>query len=53
VGYETELFEPGCMSLLDFCSWGQTKSEVYKRKVDKRDESVARILDGAGCVTER
>ena len=26
------------------------KSEVYKRKVDTRDELVARILDAAACI---
>jgi hypothetical protein len=50
VGFETELFEPVCMSLLDFCSWGRMKSNVYKRKVDTADELLDRILDAAGCI---
>jgi hypothetical protein len=40
-----------CSSLdltpLDFCLWGWIKNEVYKRKVDIRDELLARILDAA------
>jgi hypothetical protein len=29
------------------------KSEVYKRKVDTRDECLARSLDAAACVKKR
>jgi hypothetical protein len=29
------------------------KGEVYKRKVDTRDELLARILDGAGLMKKR
>ena len=29
------------------------KSEVNKRKVDTRDELLARILDGAACIKKR
>ena len=29
------------------------KSEVYKRKVDTRDELLARILDAAACIKKR
>jgi len=29
------------------------KSEVYKLKVDTPDESLARILDAAGCIKKR
>ena len=29
---------------LDFCLWGWMKSEVYKEKVNTRDELVARIM---------
>ena len=32
---------------LDFCSWGRTKREVYKRKVDTRDELFSRTVDVA------
>ena len=44
---EIELFESPDLIPLDFCLWGWMKSEVYKRKVDTRDESLARILDAA------
>jgi hypothetical protein len=30
---------------LDFCLWGLMKSEVYKEKVNTRDEFVARIMN--------
>jgi hypothetical protein len=36
-----------CLNPLDFCLCGWMKSEVYKRKVDTRDELFARILDAA------
>jgi hypothetical protein len=32
---------------LDFCLWGWIKREAYKRKVDTRDELLARIFDAA------
>jgi hypothetical protein len=32
---------------LDFCLWGWMKSEVYKEKVNTRDELVARIRNSA------
>jgi len=30
---------------LDFCLWGWMKSEVFKEKVNTRDELVARIMN--------
>jgi len=42
-----ELFESPDLTPLDFCLWLLIKSEVYKRKVDTRDELLARILDVA------
>ena len=33
--------------------WSWMKGEVYKLKVDSPDELLTRILDAAGCVTER
>jgi len=33
--------------------WGWIKSEVYLRRVDKRDELLARILDAATRVIQR
>jgi hypothetical protein len=43
MGVEIELFEVG-LTHLDFCLWGWMKSEVYQKKVNTRDELVARIL---------
>jgi hypothetical protein len=40
-------------SPLDFCLWGWIKSEVYKRKVDTRDELLARILDADAGIKKR
>jgi hypothetical protein len=43
-----ELFESPGLFELNFCLWGLVKnSEVYKRKVDTRDELLAHILDAA------
>jgi hypothetical protein len=46
---------PYCLfsDALDFCLWGWIKSEVYKRRVDTRDELLARILDTAALVNQR
>jgi hypothetical protein len=38
---------------LDLCLWGWMQSEVYKRKVDTRNELLARILDTAARIKER
>ena len=38
---------------LDFCLWGLTKSEVYRKKVDTRDELLVNILDVIACIKER
>ena len=38
---------------LDFCLWGWMKSEVYKRKVNTRDELLGRIMDAAALIRER
>jgi hypothetical protein len=38
---------------LDFGLWGWMKSEVYKEKVNTRDELLARIMDGAVLIKER
>ena len=37
---------------LDFCLWGQTKSEVYKEKVNTIDELVARIMNSAAVIKQ-
>jgi hypothetical protein len=38
---------------LAFCLWGCTKCEVYKKKVDTRDELLARILVAAAGMNKR
>jgi hypothetical protein len=38
---------------LDFCLWDWLKIEVYKRKDDRRDKLLARILDAAGGIKKR
>ena len=36
----------------DFCLWGWMKSEVYKEKVNTRDELVARIMNSAAIIKQ-
>jgi len=38
---------------LDFCLWGLVKSEMYRKKVDTRDELLANILNVIACIKER
>jgi len=38
---------------LDLCLWGSMKSEVYRKKVDTRDELLVNILDVIACIKER
>jgi hypothetical protein len=53
---ETQLFEvqwpPRSPELTpsDFCLWGWMKSEVYKEKVNTRDELVVRIMNSAALL---
>jgi hypothetical protein len=51
VGVEIQLFEVGAYRS-DFCLWGWMKSEVYKEKVSKRDELVARIMNSAALIQQ-
>jgi len=44
---EIELFEYPDITPIDYCLWGSMKREVYKRKADAPDESLARISDAA------
>jgi len=45
---EIQLFQsPGHISIRFFVFWGWMKSEVYKRRVNTRDELHADILDAA------
>jgi len=46
-----QLFEDGAYSL-DFCLWGWMKSEVYKEKVNTRDELVTRIVNSAALIKQ-
>jgi hypothetical protein len=45
------VFEVGAYRT-DFCLWGWMKSEVYKEKINTRDELVARIMDSAGLINQ-
>ena len=55
MGVEIELFEVGAyrdLIPLDFCLWGWTKSEVYKAKVNTRDELAASITNSAALTKQ-
>jgi len=51
VGVEIQLFE-FCAYRSDFCLWGWTKIEVYKEKVNTRDELVARLMNSAALIKQ-
>jgi len=51
VGVKKQLFEVGAYRL-DFCLLGWMKSEVYKQKVNTRDELVARIMNSAAFIKQ-
>jgi len=51
MGARVELLEVGVYSS-DFCLWGWMKSEVYKEKVNTRDELFARIMNSAGLIKQ-
>ena len=36
----------------DFCLWGRMKNEVYKEKLNTRDELVARIVNSAVLIKQ-
>ena len=48
-----QLFESADVTQLHICLWGWMKSEVYKTKLDTRDELFARILDAAASIKIR
>ena len=52
MGVKIQLFEVGVYTL-DFCLWGRMKSEVYKEKVNTRDELVARIMNSAALIKQK
>jgi hypothetical protein len=51
MGVKIQLFEVSGYRL-DFCLWEWMKSEVYKEKVNARDELVARIMTGAAFIKQ-
>ena len=51
MGVEIQLFEVGAYRS-DFCLWGWMKSEVYKQKVNTRDELVARIMNNVALLEQ-
>jgi hypothetical protein len=48
---EIQLFEVGAHRS-DFCLWGWMKNEVYKEKVNTRDELGARIMNSAALMKQ-
>ena len=54
MGMEIQLFEVGAYRPFSFrfCLLGLMKSEVYKEKVDKRDDLVARIMSSAALLKQ-
>jgi hypothetical protein len=51
MGVKIQLFEVDVYRS-DFCLWGWMKSEVYKEKVNTRDEMVARIINSAALIKQ-
>jgi hypothetical protein len=51
MGVKIQLFEVGAYRY-DFCLWGWMKSEVYKEKVNTRDELVARNMNSAVLIKQ-
>jgi len=51
MGVKIQLFETGAYRS-DFCLWGWMKSEVYKEKVNTRDELVPRIMNSAALIKQ-
>jgi len=52
MGVKIQLFEVRAYTS-DFCLWGWLeKSEVYKEKVNTKDESVARIMNSAALIKQ-
>ena len=49
---EIQLFEVG-LTPLDFCMWGWIKREIYKEKVNTRDELVALIMNSAALIKQK
>ena len=51
MGVDIQLFEVGAYTS-GFCLCGWMKSEVYKEKVNARDEFVARIMNSAALLKQ-
>jgi len=51
MGVEIQLFEVGAYRS-DFCLWGWKESEVYREKVNTRDELIARIMNSAAVIEQ-
>ena len=51
MGVKIQLFEVGAYTS-DFCLWRWMKSEVYKEKVNTRDELVARIMNSSALTKQ-
>jgi len=51
MGVEIQLFEVDAYRS-DVCLWGWMKSEVYKEKVNTRDELVVRIMNSAALIKQ-
>jgi len=51
VGVKVQLLEVGACRL-NSCLWGWMKTEVYKEKVNTRDELVARIVNSAALIKQ-
>ena len=51
MGVKIQLLEFGAYRS-DFCLWGWTKNEVYKEKVNTRDELVTRIRNSAALIKQ-
>ena len=51
MGVKIQLFEFGA-NRFAFSLWGWMKSEVYKEKVNTRDELVARVVNSAALIKQ-
>jgi len=51
MGVKIQLYEVGAYRS-DFCLWGWMKSEVYREKVNTRDELAARIVNSAAVIKQ-
>jgi len=51
MGVKIQLFEVGAYRS-NFCLWGWMRSEVYKEKVNTKDELVARTMNSAALIKQ-